>query len=366
MRPPVITTTTVTGPITPTTTTSRPSTHFLPTIPPPRMQLGGKFKDFVKNPYFILLITTPIGDDTKSSSTPTLPVTSTTTTFQLYSKNKNGHMISPPSTNRDTTKPLLHSILQTETAAPFTKKPSSVYQIEFTSHIYNPEAINSMATSSSSSAYTPTTTTTTFMPTKPSIRPVSIKATTKASSHSSLSHVAAAAAAENEKYYVPEVQMGWPVYNLIIEGHSKVKTYGSKNDDPLGNSMPKIRPIQAKENPIVEHVTDDVDSRPEYARQKIKKEASKQTAMTSLLSLLDGSFGNFLGGEDVSGGGEEEEGGGSKRKTRSVQVDSDIDDKQERDVGVSFQVDDVRPQIYRKGTVVSESLWPFQNADTTR
>jgi hypothetical protein len=311
-----------------------------------------------------------ITDDPKSSSTPTFPVTSTTTTtFQLYNKNENR-----PSTNRDTTKPLLHSILQTETAAPFTKKPSSVYQIEFTSHIYNPEAINSMATSSYS---------TTFMPTKPSIRPVSIKATTKASSHahSSLTHIAAAAtAAENEKYYVPEVHMGWPVYNLIIEGHSKVKTYGSKNDDPLGGSMPKIRPIQPKENPIVEHVIDDEDSRPEYGRQKIKKEANKQTAMTSLLSLLDGSFGNFLGGEDVSGGGEEEkkeeeeremenkkrfEGGSSRRKTRSVQVDSD-NDKQERDVGVSFQVDDVRPQIYRKGTVVSESLWPFQNADTSR
>jgi hypothetical protein len=280
-------------------------------------------------------------------------------------------MISP-SANRDTTKPLLHSILQTETAAPFTKKPSSVYQIEFTSHIYNPEAINSMATSSYS---------TTFMPTKPSIRPASIKATTKASSHahSSFTHAAAPTTDENEKYFVPEVHMGWPVYNLIIEGHSKVKTYGSKNDDPLGSSMPKIRPIQPKENPIVEHVTDDaaVDSRPEYGKQKIKK-----TAMTSLLSLLDGSFGNFLGGDSGDGGREEEEEeeenekremenkkrfeGGSKRKTRSVQVDSDNDDKQEQVVGVSFQVDDVRPQIYRMGTVVSESLWPFQNADTTR
>lgn len=281
---------------------------------------------------------------------PAYPVTATTTTtssppppaLQHYSSND---MMSP---SRDTTKPLLHSILQTETATPFTKKPSSVYQIEFTSHIYNPEAINSMATSSS-----------VFTPTKPSIRPISIKATTATTT----------ATANNGGYFAhPELHMPWPVYNLIIEGHSKVKTYGSKNDDPLGNIMPKIRPIQP--NPIVERVTDTADdnNRPEYTKQKIK---TKQTAMTSLLSLLDGSFGNFLsdsGGDAV----EQEENQqqievGSKRKTRSIDYfDVEGDEKQERVVGVSFQVDE-RPQIYRKGTVVSETLWPSSNAaDSTR
>lgn len=249
--------------------------------------------------------------------------------------------------SRDTTKPLLHSILQTETASPFTKKPSSVYQIEYTSNIYNPEAINSMATSSSF--------TTTFTPTKPSIRPVSIKATTKTSTTAQ-----SPAESDEQKHYVqPEVHMGWPVFNLIIEGHSKVKTYGSKNDDPIGNRLPNIRPVQAKENPVVERVT---NNGPEFPKAK-----SKQTAMTSLLSLLDGSFGNFLGtgGADESNKRQQLEGG--KRKVRSVETtEQDGNETRERVVGVAFQVADARPQIYRKGTVISERLWPFGNANMSR
>lgn len=244
-----------------------------------------------------------------------------------------------PSLNRDTTKPLLHSILQTESATPFTKKPSSVYQIEFTSNIYNPEAINSMVSSSSS-----------FMPAKTTIRPISIKATTVSNNNND----------NQEKYFVqPELHMPWPVYNLIIEGHSKVKTYGTKNDDPLGNNMPKIRLIEPKENPIVERVIDTaaVDNRPEYTKQKIK---TKQSSMTSLLSLLDGSFGNFLGSGD---GGENEGKQINGRKTRSLR---DEEEKQEHVFGLSLQVDDMYPQIYHKGTILMETLWPLQNSDISR
>lgn len=243
--------------------------------------------------------------------------------------------------SRETTKPLLHSILQSETASPFTKKPSSVYQIEFTSSIYNPEAINSLATSSS------------FTPTKPSIRPAPMKATTKTST----TVQSPTPESDEQKLYVqPEVHMGWPVFNLIIEGHSKVKTYGSKNDDPVGNRLPNIRPVQANENPIVEHVTNNESTRPEFPKSK-----SKQTAMTSLLSLLDGSFGNFLGTGGEDSNKRQVEGG--KRKVRSVETTAET---QERVVGVAFQVDDVRPQIYRKGTVISERLWPLRSRDMTR
>lgn len=268
-------------------------------------------------------------------------MTSTATSpaaFESYNNNESGHM------SRDTTKPLLHSILQTETASPFTKKPSSVYQIEFTSNIYNPEAINSMASSSS------------FTPTQPTVRPVSIKSTTKTSTT-----VQSPTESDEQKHYVqPEVHMGWPIFNLIIEGHSKVKTYGSKNDDPVGSRLPNIRPIQPIENPIVEHVTNNESTRPEFSKAK-----SKQTAMTSLLSLLDGSFGNFLGtgSEDNSNKRQVE---GNKRKVRSLETTNQDTEKQERVVGVAFQVDDVRPQIYRKGTVISESLWPFGSIDMNR
>jgi hypothetical protein len=167
---------------------------------------------------------------------------------------------------------------------------------------------------------------------------------------------------DEQKHYVqPDVHAAaWPVYNLIIEGHSKVKNYGLKNDDPLAASMLKIRPIQ--ENPVVERRAggndDDDDEGPEFrAKSRPQQQQQQKSTMESLLSLLDGSFANFL---------QEEEASGKQRKTRSVREgDTSVNNQRESVVGVSFQVDE-RPQVYRKGTVISESLWPFQNADTSR
>jgi len=293
-----------------------------------------------------------------TESTTARPMTITIneqTPFGSSFLNMNSHAMmssSSSSSSKKTTKPLLHSILQSESAVPFsfTMKPSSTYQIEYTSNIYSPEAINSMATSS----------TTTFVtPTKPSARPMSMKTTNKM--------IISTTERDEHKHYVqPDMHVGWPVYNLIIEGHSKVKTYGLKNNDPLALSMPKIRPIQPKENPIVEHVTNSYDDGPEYKLQQRQK-PKKESTMESLLSILDGSFGNLL----TSNNQEEESKNqhkGSRRKTRSItDVDNiDVNNKQERVVGVSFQVDE-RPQFYRKGTVISESMWPFENnADISR
>lgn len=242
-----------------------------------------------------------------------------------------------PSRVIETTKPLLQSILRTETAAPFTKKPSSAYQIEFTKSIYSPEAINSMATSSS------------FVPTRPrtTVRPRSMKTTSTSTP----------APTAVEQYVQPEMQLhGWPVYNLIIEGHSKVKTYGLKGDDDLGN-LPKIRPVQANENPVVERITSGEGS-PEFSVKHSRREPSsppkttdvgEKTSMTSLLSLLEGSFGNLLSDESEI-----------KRKTRRSVPD---DEQQESVISASFQV--VAPESkYRRGTVISEPLWPSQAADS--
>jgi hypothetical protein len=248
---------------------------------------------------------------------PSQPVKSTFTTSMASNGAMTHQMM--PNTVRDTTKPLLHSILQTETASPFTKKPSTIYQIKYTNIYTNAEAINSMATSVS---HTMTSTTTE--------RPVAVSVPISPST------------TEREKHYVqPDMNMGWPVYNLIIEGHSKVKTYGTKNDDQLGGRMPNIRPVQGKD-PVQEASSEDA---PEFVR-------AQDSAMTSLLSLLDGSFGNFLG--DIGESKKKE-----MRQTRSVS-----NDNQEHVLGVSFEVDE-RPQIYRKGTVIEESLWPFRKADTT-
>jgi hypothetical protein len=285
-------------------------------------------------------------------------------------------------THKDTTKPLLQSILQTETASPFTKMPSSVYQIEFTPSIYNPEAINSMATSSSHVA--------TFVPTKPTLRPMFMKTTVKTSLLPSSSTTSATTAIEYEEqkqhYILPDMQVGWPVYNLIIEGHSKVKTYGLKNEDEIGNNMPKIRPVQAKENPVVERVTNS-DEGPEFNEKylKVNKKLHKKmddekesgSAISSLMSLLDSSFGNFLsdGVEKVRHESEKkivknEKENSERRKTRRSIPDEEKN-KQEQVFSVSFQVDAIErnertPQIYHKGTVISEKLWPFQTADTSR
>lgn len=290
----------------------------------------------------------------------------------------NGHMM-PSSLHkehlqRDTTKPLLQSILQTETAAPFTKKPSSVYQIEYPSSIYNPQAINSMATSSSYVS--------TFNPTKATVQPMPMNTTTKTSLMSLSSDATTISAPlttqEQKQYIQPEMHMGWPVYNLIIEGHSKVKTYGGKNDDSITSNLPKIRPIQSNENPIVEYVTNPIDG-PEYkstqAPQRFPNNQDIQkSSMLGLLSLLEGSFGNLLSDDSIRGNVEVRHKSENKnaknehfekRKTRR----SIPDEQQERVLNVSFQVDEIvnnQQQQYHRGTVISENLFPFHTADKSR
>ncbi|XP_070496746.1 probable serine/threonine-protein kinase MARK-A [Chironomus tepperi] len=360
-----------------TTPTKFPQTFaFLPTIPPREISSSGSsnFQDsMLPSTISMSSNSSPLNfvpqnmSSKGTESTTVRPMTITLneqTPFGSSTLIMNSHAMmsssgssTGSSSSIKTTKPLLHSILQTESAVPFsfTKKPSSAYQIEYTSNIYSPEAINSMATSSATTFVTQST----IPPTKPSVRPMSMKTTNKM--------IISTTERDEQKHYVqPDMHVGWPVYNLIIEGHSKVKTYGLKNDDPLALSMPKIRPIQPKDNPIVEHASNNNDEGPEYKLQP-KQKAKKESTMESLLSILDGSFGNLLTSNNQEGENRNQH-KGSRRKTRSTaDVDNiDVNNKQERVVGVSFQVDE-RPQFYRKGTVISESMWPFENnADTSR
>lgn len=191
------------------------------------------------------------------------------------------------------------------------KKPSNVYQIEYTSNIYNPEAINSMAMSSSHP--------TTFTSTKATNPPMSMTTTAKDTMDSVASFTKTSTVPSmkiehgKENHYVsPELvagHSGWPLYNLIIEGHSKVKTYGLKNDDAIENNLPKIRPVQANENPIVERVIEDQgpefnikhlqSSRKENDKNFKSTDGGQTSPITSLLSLLDSSFSNFLSDENA-------------------------------------------------------------------
>lgn len=180
--------------------------------------------------------------------------------------------------------PVLSSILKSETASPFVKAPSSAYQIEYTSNIINPEAINSLAMSEEI----------TFGQTQTTSYPDLPKTTIESNGIQSTSQITMVS--EGKRRYVqPETYSGWSAHNLIIEGHSKVKTYGLKNDDPIENNLPKIRPIQAKENPIVERV----DQGPEFNIKHLEtknhnflksSDGGKNSVISNLLSLFDTSF----------------------------------------------------------------------------
>lgn len=94
-----------------------------------------------------------------------------------------------------------------------------------------------------------------------------------------------------------------PMY-LIIEGHSKVKTYGQPDDET--KKLPKIVPVENLENPVIHHIP----SNSEYSGSTLPivkhlhtteiKEADetplkKDTPiMGGLLSLLDSSIGDYL------------------------------------------------------------------------
>lgn len=221
--------------------------------------------------------------------------------IQMMSNGFNVNAAGPAAMDFKKQKPFLQTILQTETAAPFTKIPSTAYQIEYTSNFFNPQVINSMATTSYPS----------FIPTEPTTRPSSIRTTTmkqQTTMTAPKSTTTASSTTTTEvpemSFHNPEMQAGWPVFHLIIEGHSKVKTYGL-NDASVERNLPKIRPIQPRGDPVVRHVTN-TDESPEYHPKHLhspkkdpnkyfqKQDQNKKSAMSNLLSLLDGSFGKYL------------------------------------------------------------------------
>lgn len=117
-------------------------------------------------------------------------------------------------------------------------------------------------------------------------------------------------------YKQPERPLMGPMY-LIIEGHSKVKTYGQQ-DGIIGRTQPKIVPVASTVDPVIEHVVSkDEDGRTfevkhlhtkqeefttlSSARLKANSGAatnSTSSSMDSLLSLLDTSFGDYLNNEE--------------------------------------------------------------------
>lgn len=116
----------------------------------------------------------------------------------------------------------------------------------------------------------------------------------------------------------PALPVRRPMY-LIIQGHSKVKTYGNNNGgNKTEKHEPKMVPIVAMEDPIVKHVVSLDSSVGEFQVKHLHKSQANEvkiktttasnkptktkvaTPMVSLLSLLDSSFASFGLGEKES------------------------------------------------------------------
>lgn len=118
----------------------------------------------------------------------------------------------------------------------------------------------------------------------------------------------------------PPLPVRRPMY-LIIQGHSKVKTYGnnSNNGNKTQNHEPKMVPVVPTDDPIVQHVVSLDASVGEFQVKHLHKSqatavkakttsatSSKPaknkvtTPMVSLLSLLDSSLASFGLGEKES------------------------------------------------------------------
>lgn len=101
-------------------------------------------------------------------------------------------------------------------------------------------------------------------------------------------------------YKQPVEPLTGPMY-LIIQGHSKVKTYGQLNENITDRHAPKMVPIVATKDPVIAHVVNKDDTGNEmniphlHEKNDVKVENSTDsTAMNSLLSFLDTSFSGFF------------------------------------------------------------------------
>lgn len=105
-------------------------------------------------------------------------------------------------------------------------------------------------------------------------------------------------------YNQPQQAVGGPMY-LIIEGHSKVKTYGQGDEE--GMHAPKIVPVVPTEDSVITHVGSEEPMVKHLHKkmEKLTKEdiTSKESSeggeqMGGLLSFIDSSLGDFLRAEE--------------------------------------------------------------------
>ncbi|ETN61883.1 hypothetical protein AND_006437 [Anopheles darlingi] len=228
-------------------------------------------------------------------------------------------------------RPLLKTILQNEHSYPFTKTSMTSAVTEYTSTFYDPQNINAMA----QTVFHPPQTTeylqTVPQPTKlvpqlstdlrtpyvtpaaPFVTPLPTQATStgRPASHGQLHPTVKPAVSDRAAAPPPPP----PLY-LIIEGHSKVKTYGLNTNDTL-MQLPRMVPVASTKDPIVRHVVNQdpetgaamavttqqavttklppVYRKPTARERNTAADQKAPDAVDTLLTLLDGaSFGGIL------------------------------------------------------------------------
>ncbi|XP_058064942.1 transcription initiation factor TFIID subunit 12-like, partial [Anopheles bellator] len=166
-------------------------------------------------------------------------------------------------------RPLLKTILQNEHSYPFTKTSMTSTVTEYTSSFYDPQNINAMA----QTVFHPPQTTEYVQPSKaplsneirtPFVTPVGPFVTTVSppltvrpatTTTTTASPVVTSTERIFSHYKQPATSAPMergPLY-LIIEGHSKVKTYGLNTNDTL-MQLPRMVPVASTRDPIVRHV----------------------------------------------------------------------------------------------------------------
>lgn len=123
-------------------------------------------------------------------------------------------------------------------------------------------------------------------------------------------------------YKQPIEPLTGPMY-LIIQGHSKVKTYGQQYENVTDRHAPKMVPIVATKDPVITHVVNKDDTGNEmnvphlFEKNDVKEENSTDsTTMDSLLSLLDTSFSGFFLGDKNANKDEKAAGSANKKQSR--------------------------------------------------
>ncbi|XP_062546302.1 uncharacterized protein LOC134212448 [Armigeres subalbatus] len=286
-------------------------------------------------------------------------------------------------------KPILHTILQNEKAYPFTKTSMSGGVTEYTSSYYNPQYINAMATTiihpPQTTEYLTSESSNTLPPVSTDIKaPLVTSAvfippmTSTTTTTTPTPPPAPTTPADPFLAHLQQAQPKAPLY-LIIEGHSKVKTYGLNNNDTL-MQLPKMVPVVGAKDPIVRHVVnrDEVGGAATIPRITMnpvmtstmapvmisvseEETSAEKSAVDSLLSLLGSSFGDYFSSKDANGNSIDSAESGDKDSKSRRNVRS-VEEGQHLYVMGTFQVGDEnsRPVSgdytpYRKGSVFDES-----------